>query len=64
MLIVILALVLRFGDQSFEDKAQWIKNIVDAENYGDRAIGFIVACLALFGLVPWFCYTVRRRMKH
>jgi LMBR1 domain-containing protein 1 len=57
VLIIALALILRFGDSSFEDKTQWIKNLVDAENFGDRAIGFIVGCLALLGLIPWFFYT-------
>jgi LMBR1 domain-containing protein 1 len=58
ILIIVLALVLRFGvSSSSVDKWTWIKNIIDFNNFGDRAIGFMVACLALIGLIPFNIYT-------
>jgi len=57
VLVIILALVLRFGASSTKDKWSWIKNIVDYNNFGDRAIGFIVACLAMLGLFAFNIYT-------
>lgn len=57
ILIIVLALVLRFGATSSKNKWDWIKNVVDFNNFGDRAIGFIVACLALIGLFFFNIYT-------
>jgi hypothetical protein len=51
--------VLGFGESSYSnDKAKWIRDLLDADNYGQRAFGFIFACLALVGLLPWNVYTV------
>lgn len=56
-LVVVVSLVLAFGfGWDVKDTSGWIKYIVDADNYGTRAIGFVVAGLTFIGLLFWNVY--------
>eukprot|EP01027_Heterolobosea_sp_BB2_P018755 GEZU01026373.1.p1 GENE.GEZU01026373.1~~GEZU01026373.1.p1 ORF type:complete len:513 (-),score=90.99 GEZU01026373.1:53-1591(-) len=56
LLVIILGLTLRFGDPSMINKSTWIGYMQNSQAYIDKALGFMVACLALVGLVVWNIY--------
>ena len=57
VLLIVLALVLRLADQRFDSGGEWLRAIVDSENFGDRSLSFLVAALVTLGLLPWLTYT-------
>lgn len=59
ILVLIFILVMRLIDLKPPNNAEgWIKTLVDYEGFGSQALGWVGACLAIIGLLPWNFYTV------
>ena len=60
ILIIIMGLVMSAISGTVADKnsvTDWLKQLVDVEHFGDRAIRFIVGCLAVVGCFGFNIYT-------
>nr|CAG4718252.1 unnamed protein product [Naegleria fowleri] len=60
ILIIILGLVLSAVSGRVDDKhdiTDWLKQLIDVEHFGDRAIRFIIGCLAVVGCIGFNIYT-------